>query len=71
MPFSGGQDQNVPAWGLEAADSRLTKTAKADPPGVLASDLSVSEYVLLGQAGFEPPGFAAGATLMPVTPHGQ
>jgi len=41
------------------------------PPGVLASDLSVSEYVLLGGAGCEPLALPPGATLMPVTSPGR
>jgi hypothetical protein len=54
MPLiSGQQDQDGPVWEPEAADSRLAKTAGADPSGVFTSDLSVSEYVLLGEAGFE------------------
>jgi hypothetical protein len=49
----------------------LTKTARAEPSGGLAPDLSVSEYVLLGEAGRGPPGFAVGRDPMPVTPHGR
>ena len=46
----------------QAADSRLAKTAGADLSGVFTSDLSVSEYVLLGNAGFEPLGFVVGSS---------
>jgi uncharacterized protein YbjQ (UPF0145 family) len=57
------QDRNVAAWEPEAADSRLAMTAGADPAGVFTSDLSVSEYALLGEAGFEPLGFVVGSSI--------
>jgi hypothetical protein len=41
----------------QAAGGRLAHTAGADPGGVVTSDLSESDYVLLGAAGFEPLGF--------------
>src|SRR5215468_3201490 len=64
MPlFSGQQGQDGPVWEPQAADSRLAKTAGADPSGVFTSDLSVSEYVLLGEAGFEPLGFVVGSSI--------
>jgi len=64
MPlFSGQQDQDGSAWEPQAADGRLAKTAGADPAGVFTSDLSVSEYVLLGEAGFEPLGFVVGSSI--------
>src|ERR1700678_3007028 len=50
-------------WEPEAADGRLAHTAGADPAGVFTSDLSVSEYVLLGEAGFEPLGFVVGSSI--------
>src|ERR1700689_2799844 len=50
-------------WEPEAADSRLAHTAGADPTGGFTSDLSVSEYVLLGEAGFEPLGFGVGSSI--------
>jgi len=50
-------------WEPQAADSRLAQTAGADPTGVFTSDLSVSEYVLLGEAGFEPLGFVVGSSI--------
>ena len=63
MPkFSGQQDQSA-SWEPEAADSRLAHTAGADPSGVFTSDLSVSEYALLGEAGFEPLGFVVGSSI--------
>ena len=64
MPKSSGQqNQDSSAWEPLAADSRLAKTAGADPAGVFTSDLSVSEYVLLGEAGFEPLGFVVGSSI--------
>jgi uncharacterized protein YbjQ (UPF0145 family) len=64
MPlFSGPQNQDASTWEPQAADSRLATTAGADPSGVFTSDLSVSEYVLLGEAGFEPLGFVIGSSI--------
>lgn len=47
----------------EAANDRLAHTAGADPAGIFTSDLSVSEYALLGEAGFEPLGFVLGSSI--------
>lgn len=64
MPLFGkGGDQQQPTWEPEAASGRLASTAGADPNGVFTSDLSVSEYVLLGEAGFEPLGFVVGSSI--------
>ncbi|HBW21145.1 MAG: heavy metal-binding domain-containing protein [Streptosporangiaceae bacterium] len=65
MPlFSNRPDGGTTAtWEPQAADSRLAHTAGADPAGVFTSDLSVSEYVLLGEAGFEPLGFVVGSSI--------
>jgi uncharacterized protein YbjQ (UPF0145 family) len=64
MPlFNRGQDQAGATWEPQAADSRLAHTAGAAPGGVFTSDLSVSEYVLLGEAGFEPLGFVVGSSI--------
>src|ERR1700761_3700753 len=64
MPlFNRGQNQGTATWEPQAADSRLAHTAGADPSGVFTSDLSVSEYVLLGEAGFEPLGFVVGSSI--------
>jgi uncharacterized protein YbjQ (UPF0145 family) len=64
MPIFGGrQSADTTSWEPEAADSRLAQTAGADPAGVFTSDLSVSEYVLLGEAGFEPLGFVVGSSI--------
>jgi len=64
MPIFGGrQSADAATWEPEAADGRLAHTAGADPAGVFTSDLSVSEYVLLGEAGFEPLGFVVGSSI--------
>ena len=64
MPlFSSGQQNDTASWEPQAADSRLAQTAGASPTGVFTSDLSVSEYVLLGEAGFEPLGFVVGSSI--------
>ncbi len=55
--------RSEPGWEPETADTRLAHTAGADPAGVFTSDLSVSEYVLLGEAGFEPLGFVVGSSI--------
>jgi uncharacterized protein YbjQ (UPF0145 family) len=64
MPLFGNNPANATAtWEPQAADGRLAHTAGADPTGVFTSDLSVSEYVLLGEAGFEPLGFVVGSSI--------
>ncbi len=64
MPmFPSKQDGTAAGWEPAAAGGRLAKTAGADPSGVFTSDLSVSEYVLLGEAGFEPLGFVVGSSI--------
>jgi uncharacterized protein YbjQ (UPF0145 family) len=64
MPLFSGQQTPAPgSWEPEAASTRLTHTAGADPAGVFTSDLSVSEYALLGEAGFEPLGFVVGSSI--------
>ena len=64
MPIFGNRPAGDSAsWEPEAADSRLAHTAGADPAGVFTSDLSVAEYVLLGEAGFEPLGFVVGSSI--------
>jgi uncharacterized protein YbjQ (UPF0145 family) len=64
MPLFGNRPAaDAAAWEPQAADSRLAQTAGADPTGVFTSDLSVSEYVLLGEAGFEPLGFVVGSSI--------
>ena len=64
MPLSSSQqDASAAVWEPQAAESRLAQTAGASPSGVFTSDLSVSEYVLLGEAGFEPLGFVVGSSI--------
>src|SRR5260370_21890580 len=64
MPlFASKPAGDAAAWEPKAADRRLAHTAGADPSGVFTSDLSVSEYVLLGEAGFEPLGFVVGSSI--------
>src|SRR6266567_6038566 len=64
MPlFSSRPAADATVWEPPAADSRLAHTAGAEADGVFTSDLSVSEYVLLGEAGFEPLGFVVGSSI--------
>jgi uncharacterized protein YbjQ (UPF0145 family) len=64
MPVFGSKPSgDTAAWEPQAAASRLAHTAGAVPSGVFTSDLSVSEYVLLGEAGFEPLGFVVGSSI--------
>ena len=59
-----GTEQNPGAtWEPDAASGRLAATAGATANGVFTSDLSVSEYVLLDEAGFEPLGFVVGSSI--------
>ena len=49
MPLFGNSQANPgTTWEPKAADTRLAHTAGVDPAGIFSSDLSVSEYVLLG-----------------------
>ena len=63
MPLFSSQQNQAATWEPQAADTRLAQTAGASPSGVFTSDLSVSEYVLLGEAGFEPLGFVIGSSI--------
>src|SRR5579863_2265227 len=63
MPLFANKPAGDAVWEPPAADGRLAHTAGADPAGVFTSDLSVSEYVLLGEAGFEPLGFVVGSSI--------
>jgi len=64
MPlFSNKPTDAAASWEPQAAAGRLAQTAGATPAGVFTSDLSVSEYVLLGEAGFEPLGFVVGSSI--------
>jgi uncharacterized protein YbjQ (UPF0145 family) len=50
-------------WEPQAAEGRLARTAGAETGGLFTSDLTVSEYALLGEAGFEPLGFVLGSSI--------
>jgi uncharacterized protein YbjQ (UPF0145 family) len=64
MPlFSNQPAAGSTTWEPQAAGSRLADTAGASEAGIFTSDLSVSEYVLLGEAGFEPLGFVVGSSI--------
>jgi uncharacterized protein YbjQ (UPF0145 family) len=61
--MSSQDNAGAAVWEPQAAGSRLAQTAGASPSGVFTSDLSVSEYALLGEAGFEPLGFVVGSSI--------
>ena len=63
MTQSSNPQNTGTAWEPQAAEGRLAQTAGASEAGVFTSDLSVSEYVLLGEAGFEPLGFVVGSSI--------
>lgn len=63
MPIFSKPTGAAAAWEPQQASARLAVTAGADPNGVFTSDLSVSEYALLGEAGFEPLGFVVGSSM--------
>jgi uncharacterized protein YbjQ (UPF0145 family) len=63
MPLLSGKPGAAVPWEPEAASTRLAHTAGGAENGVFTSDLSVSEYVLLGEAGFEPLGFVIGSSI--------
>jgi uncharacterized protein YbjQ (UPF0145 family) len=61
--FSSQSTAGPAVWEPQAADSRLAATAGAADGGIFTSDLTVSEYVLLGEADFEPLGFVVGSSI--------
>jgi uncharacterized protein YbjQ (UPF0145 family) len=63
MPLFGKDQTDTATWEPQAADGRLAHTAGAAAGAVFTSDLSVSEYVLLGEAGFAPLGFVVGSSI--------
>jgi uncharacterized protein YbjQ (UPF0145 family) len=64
MPlFSGQPTAGQANCEPQAADTRLSGTAGAADGGIFTSDLTVSEYVLLGEADFEPLGFVVGSSI--------
>jgi uncharacterized protein YbjQ (UPF0145 family) len=60
---SGDGPDAPTGWEPEAALARMATTAGGPQGGVFTSDLSVSEYVLLNEAGFEPLGFVVGSSI--------
>jgi uncharacterized protein YbjQ (UPF0145 family) len=50
-------------WEPAPAGPRLAETAGAIQDGVFTCDLSVSEYLLLADAGYEPLGFVTGSSM--------
>lgn len=60
---AGGVTSDGSGWEPDAARSRLAATAGSSAGGPFTSDLSVSEYVLLNEAGFEPLGFVVGSSI--------
>lgn len=63
MPIFSKPSGPGATWEPAEASTRLANTAGASATGVFTSDLSVSEYVLLGEAGFEPLGFVVGSSI--------
>ncbi|HEY3906902.1 MAG TPA: heavy metal-binding domain-containing protein [Streptosporangiaceae bacterium] len=63
MPTFSGPTGPTANWEPQQASARLSMTAGADPNGIFTSDLSVAEYALIIEAGFEPLGFAVGSTI--------
>jgi uncharacterized protein YbjQ (UPF0145 family) len=61
--FGKGDGDQTASWEPEAASGRLAATAGASSTGLFTSDLSVSEYALLGEADFEPLGFVIGSSI--------
>jgi uncharacterized protein YbjQ (UPF0145 family) len=63
MPIFNKPAGPAASWEPQQASARLAVTAGADPNGVFTSDLSVSEYALLGETGYEPLGFVVGSSM--------
>jgi uncharacterized protein YbjQ (UPF0145 family) len=67
--FSGQPSQPVgtemapTGLNIEGDQTRLKNTLGVDPEGIFTSDLSVAEYLLLQEAGFEPLGFVFGSSI--------
>jgi hypothetical protein len=60
---SSTRQSSSSAYEPQAAEERLSRTLGRNHNGVSTSDLSVSEYVLLEEAGFEPLGFVVGSSI--------
>jgi len=63
VPIFGQPAGAAAGWEPQQASPRLAVTSGADPSGVFTCDLSVSEYALLTEAGYEPLGFVAGSSM--------
>jgi uncharacterized protein YbjQ (UPF0145 family) len=63
MPIFNKPAGPAAVWEPPEASARLAATAGASPSGVFTSDLSVAEYALLCEVGFEPLGFVVGSTI--------
>ena len=64
MPlFGSGSADPSATWEPQAATPAWRRPPAPTRAGVFTSDLSVSEYVLLGEAGFEPLGFVVGSSI--------
>ena len=69
MPLFGNQqNQAAQIWEPKAADGRLAQPVGRPSAAVFTSELSVLEYVLLGEARFEPLGFVAGSSFLAAAP---
>ncbi len=58
-----GQDYMASEAVQVGNDTRLGHTLGRDPEGIFTSNLSVGEYLLLGESGFEPLGFVFGSSI--------
>jgi uncharacterized protein YbjQ (UPF0145 family) len=61
--FGSSTGEGGQPWQPDASRARLASTLGGSSDGVFTSDLSVAEYVLLNEAGFEPLGFVLGSSI--------
>src|SRR5437667_3914154 len=60
MPYTPGSEEGLP----EAARKRLTETrGTPERRGLFTSDLSINEFLLVKQAGFDPLGLVMGSSI--------
>jgi len=60
MPYTPGSEEGLPA----AARERLTKMrGSAEQKGLFTSDLSINEFLLVREAGFDPLGLVMGSSI--------
>ena len=72
MPLvSNRPNQNAAVWEPRRLRHPAREDGQCQSSEVFASDLSVSEYVLLGEAGFEPLGGVVGSSIYPRRPAGR